>query len=228
MPAGTYVKFTNHTDGFLQIDAIEAATGETQLWSEYCAYVGELVTGQHTPGVGEVGCSSKQGGENYPTISFGGSTGLAIAPGQVVYLNSHTEPGYKSHVYALRVSTPTAALHAWRQPQHDEVIPCKDGEQSTAGTPWRNESGRELHLSGASIYAESGRGTNTLSGPACIYVMTADGATKYQNCDAALRTRGDVSFPVVTIAPGEYVSAQFNNTCPAPAVWDAAAFLRVW
>lgn len=227
VPAGTYVKFTNNTDTLLQIDSVQAATGEVQLWSEICAYVGDLITGQPTPGIGEVGCSSKHANENYPTITWGNGTGLSIAPGQVVYLNSHTEPGYKGHTYAMSVRVQTTGLHAWRQPQQDAVIPCNGQQQSTAGTPWRNETDRDLHLSGASIYAESGSG-NTLNGPACIYVMTADGSVKYQNCDSALRTRGDVSFPVVTIAPGEYVSAQGVNSCPAPGVWDWAAFLRVW
>jgi len=227
VPAGTYVKFTNNTDTLLQIDSLQAATGEVHLWSEICAYVGDLITGQPTPGIGEVGCSSKQSGENYPTITWGNGTGLSIAPGQVVYLNSHTEPEYKNHTYAMSVRVQTTGLHAWRQPQMDAVIPCNGQQQSTAGTPWRNDTGRELHLSGASIYSESGSG-NTLNGPACIYVATADGSIKYQNCDNALRTRGDVSFPVVTIAPGEYVSAQGVNSCQSPAVWDWAAFLRVW
>ena len=229
VPAGTYVTFTNNTSTMLQIDSVQAATGEVQLWSEICAYVGDLITGQPKAGIGEVGCSSKHANENYPTITWGNGTGLSIAPGQVVFLNSHTEPGYKNHTYALSVRVQTTGLHAWRQPQIDAVIPCDGQQQSTAGTPWRNETDRDLHLSGASIYSESGTSTpNTLNGPACIYVMTADGSVKYQNCDNALRTRGDVSFPVVTIAPGEYVSAQGVNACAAPNVWDFAAFLRVW
>ena len=228
VPAGTYVKFTNNTNTLLQIDSVQAATGEVQLWSEICAYVGDLITGQPTPGIGEVGCSSKHSGENYPTITWGNGTGLSIAPGQVVYLNSHTEPGYKGHTYAMSVRVQTTGLHAWRQPQQDAVIPCDGQQQSTAPTPWRNETDRELHLTGASIYSEDGRLSNTMSGAACIYVMTADGSVKYQNCDNALRSRGEVSFPTVAIAPGEYVSAQGTNACPVGAVWDFAAFLRVW
>lgn len=228
VPAGTYVKFTNNTGLMLQIDSVQAATAEVQLWSEICVYVGELVTGQPTPGIGEVGCATKAFNENYSTIHWGEHTGLSVAPGQVVYLNSNTPSGYKNHTYALSVRVQTTGLHAWRQPQQDAVIVCDGQQQSTAPTPWRNETGRELHLTGASIYSEDGRLSNTMSGAACIYVMTADGSTKYQNCDSALRTRGDVSFPVVTIAPGEYVSAQATNSCPAPGVWDWAAFLRVW
>lgn len=228
VPAGTYVRFTNRTGSYLQIDSVQAATGETQLWSEICVYVGDLVTGQHQPGIGEAGCATKNAGENYPTIRWGEGTGLSVAPGEVVYLNSHTEPALENHTYALSVRVQTTGLHSWRQPQQDAVIYCDGQQQSTAPTPWRNETGRELHLSGASVYSEDGRGSNTLSGPACIYVMDASGATKYQNCDSALRSRGEVSFPVVTIAPGEYVSAQAVNTCAALGVWDWAAFLRVW
>jgi hypothetical protein len=229
VPAGTYVKFTNNTGTLLQIDEVQAATGETSFWSEYCVYLGELVTGQTIAGRGEVGCSVKNPGENYAPITWGANTGLSVPPGGVVYLNSHTEPELKGHTYAMRVRVQTSGLHAWRQPQQDAVIPCDGQQGSTAPTPWRNDTDRDVHLVGVSIYSVSGTATpNTLNGTACIYAMTADGAMKYRNCDEALLSKGEVSFPVVTIAPGEYVSAQAVNACPAGGVWDWAAWLRVW
>lgn len=230
VPAGTWVVFYNRTDQMLQIDAVRAATGETQLWSEFCVYRGELFTWQSPAGVGEVGCTTKGIGENYGTIRWGAGTGLSVAPGERVYLNSHTEPAAKNHTYSMSVREQTTGLYAWRQPQRDEVIPCDGQERATVASPWRNESGRAMHLIGAGIYSESGTpaSINQMSGPACIYVMAADGSTKYQNCDDNLRRRGEVSFPVVTIEPGEYVSAQARNACAAPGVWDWAAWLRVW
>lgn len=225
VPPGIYAVFTNRTGGYLQITEADAYTGERQFWSEYCVYVGDFVTGQHSAGVGEVGCAAKNVGEDYVPIHWG--AGLSVAPGQSVYIGSHTEPQGINHTYSLKVTANAAGMQSWRMPQHDAVIPCDGQTQSTAGGRWTNTSSKDRQLVGASIYSESGRSTNTVSGAACIYVFAADGSTKYQNCDDALRTRGDVSFPAVSIAPGESVAAQALNTCASPGVWDWAAFLRV-
>jgi hypothetical protein len=228
VPAGTFVRFTNNTGNMLQVNAADAYTGERANWSEWCIYKGELKTAQGPAGVGEVGCATKNAGEDYAPIHWGTGTGLSVAPGEVLYLNSHTEPALESHLYSLTVAVQTTGLHSWRMPQVDEVIPCDGQERATVWSAWENTTGAELHLTGASIYAEAGGASNTLSGLACLYVLTADGAEKYRNCDAALRTRGDVSFPTVIIAPGERLAAQAVNACAAPAVWDWVAFLRVW
>jgi hypothetical protein len=234
VPPGVVLTFTNRTGAQLQVNQADAITNERTYWSEWCVYTGpttdSLKTSQGPAGVGEVGCSTKQPGEDYAPIRWGAGTGLAVAPGEMVIVNSHTEPAAVNHTYALTVAPQTTGLYSWRQPQVDEVITCNGETQSTAGSPWHNDTGRELHLTGASIYAEAGGGPtpNTMSGAACIYVMTADGAVKYQNCDNAIRTRGEVTFPLVTVAPGEYVAAQATNACAAPGVWDWVAFLRVW
>lgn len=224
---GVYVTFTNNTGMHLQINEINAETGERKKWSEYCAYLNVFQTSQNEAGQGEVGCASKQIGKDYAPIRFGQGNGLAVAPGDVVYLASHTEPSAINHTYAMDVKVQTTGLMSWRMPKVDQVIPCDGQQQSTAWGTWTNTTGRNLNLTGASIYAESGT-SHTLSGTACIFVMDASGATKYTNCDGALRTRGEVKFPAVTIAPGESVAAQGTNVCAAPNFWDYATFLQVW
>jgi hypothetical protein len=230
VPAGAFASFTNRTGVPLQIDQIDAFTGERQFWSEYCAYVEHLNTFQWPAGQGEVGCSAKNIGEDYPPMRWGNSTGLLVEPNQTVILNSHTEPSSIPHTYSLHVSKLNTGVQSWRQPQVDRVIPCDDQMQSTELSAWQNTTGHDMHLIGASIYAEtpSSKAPNTMSGNACIYVFAADGTQKYSNCDAAIKTRGEVSFPLVTIAPGEMVAAQATNACKKGSHWNFAAFLRVW
>ena len=228
--AGSFLSFVNLTGQHLQINEVNATTGEREFWSEYCIYYGELKLAQSPAGWGEAGCATKNKGEDYAPIRFGEGAGLSIPPGQGVILNAHTEPSAVIHTYSLKVSVQASGLSSWRQPQVDQVIFCDDQLQSTVMSPWQNTTGGDLHLTGASIYSEtpSSKTPNTMSGAACIYVLTADGSTKYQNCDPAIRTRGEVSFPLVTIAPGEFVAAQATNSCSVGGHWDWAAFLRVW
>lgn len=228
VPPGAYVTFTNNTGMHLQINEINAETGERQFWSEHCIYLNTFMTGQNIAGHGEVGCSLKQIGKDYPPVRFGQGNGLSVAPGDVVYLASHTEPLAINHTYAMDVKVQTTGLQAWRMPKIDQVIYCDGQQQSTVWSAWTNTTQTNLHLTGASIYSEVGQGSSTLNGSACIFVMDASGATKYQNCDSALRARGEVKFPIVTIAPGESVAAQGVHSCSAPNLWDWAMFLQVW
>lgn len=230
VPAGMFASFTNKTGTALQVIEVNAYTLERRFWSEYCAYLGDLsniVTWQASAGKGEVGCATKQIGEDYAPVHFG--NGLVVAPGEMFMLNAHTDPAPTNHTYTLRVQYLSNGGHSWRQPQVDQVIHCAGEEQATAMTPWRNDTGRDVQLSGASIYSEtpSSRTPNTASGRACIYVLLEGGAQKYSNCDPALKTRGEVSFPAVTVAPGEYVAAQAANACSIGAHWNWASFLNV-
>lgn len=233
VPAGMFASFTNKTGQYLQIDQVDAYTAERQYWSEYCAYLGDLsdlTTEQKSAGKGEVGCATKSVGEDYAPIRWGTQTALLVAPGEMVMLNAHTEPASTNHTYSLAVSVQSSGVYAWRQPQTDKVWYCDGQNQSTDLVPWQNTTGRDLHLTGAAIYSETDSSStpNTVSGAACIYVLTADGAQKYSNCDSALRTRGEVSFPTVTVSPGEFVAAQAVNACTAGRIWNWATWLRVW
>lgn len=227
VPAGTYVTFTNRTGAYLQVNQISAYTGEQANWSEFCADLNNPITGQSAPGVGEVACTTKNIGEDYLPLTFGNGTGLSVAPGGVLYVGSHTEPEAVSHTYSLMVQPQTTGLSSWRQPQQDTVINCNGQQQSTEWSPWKNTTTETLHVRGASIYAVSGTSTpNELSGHACLYVLNPDGSVRIQECNDALRTRGQADFSV-DVAPGESVAAQATNACPA-GNWDWVAYLRVW
>lgn len=228
--AGQRAVFTNRTGLAVQITETSAFTGERKYWSEYCVYIDWVHTGQAPANKGEVGCAAKNVNEDYVPIHWGAGTGLVIQPGQEVYLNSHTEPSSIIHIYTLRVQYLDAGtgVQSWRQPQQDQVIPCDGQMQSTAMSPWRNDTGRTLYLGGGSIYSETPQSVtpNTVSA-ACIYVLTADAAQKYVNCDGALKTKGAINFQPVPVEPGEYIVAQATNACPAGGHWNWAAFLNV-
>ena len=229
VPPGSYVTFTNRTGTYLQVNEATAITGEQSFWSEFCVYLNDFVTGQNTAGRGEVGCTSKNVGENYPPIRWGATTGLSVAPGGVVYLNSHTEPAGTNHTYSLVVKPQTSGLYSWRAPKLDAVITCNGQSQSTAWTPWTNTTEGPVHLAGASIYAVSGNASspNTVTG-ACVYVLRPDGSVRFSNCESAAKTRGQLSFATQVVQPGESVAGQAVNSCPAGSLWDWAAFLLVW
>lgn len=232
VPVGDFATFTNRTGQHLQINEAHTYTGERQFWSEWCVYLDDGITGQRKPGVGEVGCSTKGVGEDYAPIHWGNGTGLIVPPGSVVTVHSNSQPKPMPHIYSLKVSLQTSGLHSWRQPQMDKTFPCDGQMQSTEWSPWRNNGKEDVHMVGVSIYAESpsSRTPHKMNGPACIYVITADSsAVKYQNCDDAFTQRGDVTFPLVTVAPGEYIVAQANNSCTGTGSnWDWAAWVRVW
>jgi predicted small lipoprotein YifL len=230
VPAASFVIFTNRTGQMLQLDQVEAYTGERVYWSEFCAYKGtrpeDFITGQVMPGTGEVGCVVKNVGDDYAPLHWGTTTGLSVAPGEQVVLNSHTEPALVSHLYTLTISYQTTGVHVWRQPQMDKVFICDGAQQSTEWSPWRNDTGRNLHITGAGVYSVTG-GENRVDA-ACLYVFAPDGQTiKYGRCDLA--EAGDKDLGDVIVEPGDYIVGHATNQCPAgSAAWDWAAFLRVW
>ena len=230
VPAGTFVRFTNNTGVMLQVDQIEAYTGERDRWSEYCAGLvndpSQAITGQKLAGLGEVGCAHKEIGEDYRALTWGGWSGLLVMPGQQVFVGAHTEPAAISHTYSLRVRVATTGLHSWRQPQIDQVNDCDGGTLPTKWAPWRNDSGRVMHMSGAEVYAVSAnpKAPSTVNA-ACVHVLDVNGNVRWSNCD--LTTRGSVAWPTVEIQPGESVAAQASHSCSA-GLWGWAAFLRVF
>ena len=227
-PAGGYVTFTNKTGGYLQVNSIEAFTGETTHWGEFCAALNFGSNRQDVAGTGEVACTTKAENANYIPLTFGTGTGLLVEPGGVVILGS--KPATVAHTYALHVEKNTTGIQVWRAPAVDEVIPCNGLPQYTAWNPWKNDSGYTKHVSGAYIYNESGNMKNRgeLSGHACIYVLNPDGTPRVSQCNDSLRVRGEATFATMEVFPGESVAAQAANTCSAPFEWDWAAFIQVW
>lgn len=229
--ANNVAVFTNNTGVNLQIDQADAYTGETSLWGEYCIYLvddlSQAIPNQAYPGIGEVGCAHKDIGEDYPSLTFGGWSGLLVKPGQMVVMNSHVEPANIGHTYALKVRLATTALYAWRMPQQDAVIPCTGTTTPTAWTAHRNDTGRVMGFQGAEVYSVSAKPASpSTTDHACAYVLDVNGNVRWSQC--GINARGSYSWPTVEVQPGEYIAAQSINTCSAPAVWDWAAFLRVW
>lgn len=228
VPASGFVTFTNKTGSYLQVNSIEAFTGETSHWGEFCAALNFGSNRQDVAGTGEVACTTKAENANYLPLTFGQGTGLLVEPGGVVILGA--KPAHVAHTYALMVEKGNTGIQVWRAPAVDEVIPCNGLPQYTAWNPWKNDSGYTKHVSGALIYNESGNLSNRteLSGHACLYVLNADGTPRVGVCNDSLRTRGEATFPTIEVFPGESVAAQAVNTCSAPHEWDWAMFIQVW
>jgi hypothetical protein len=228
VPASGFVTFTNNTGSYLQINSIEAFTGEVTHWGEFCAALNFGSNRQDVAGTGEVACTTKAENTNYIPLTFGQGTGLLVEPGGVVILGA--KPATVAHTYALMVAPNTTGVQVWRAPAVDEVIPCNGLPQYTAWNPWKNDSGYTKHISGALIYNESGNLSNRkeLSGHACLYVLNPDGTPRVTQCNDSLRTRGEATFATIEVFPGESVAAQAVNTCSAPNEWDWAAYLYVW
>lgn len=228
VPASGFVTFTNNTGGYLQINSIEAFTGEVTHWGEFCAALNFGSNRQDVAGTGEVACTTKAENTNYIPLTFGQGTGLMVEPGGVVILGA--KPATVAHTYALMVAPNTTGVQVWRAPAVDEVIPCNGLPQYTAWNPWKNDSGYTKHVSGALIYNESGNLSNRkeLSGHACLYVLNPDGTPRVSECNDSLRVRGEATFATIEVFPGESVAAQAVNTCSAPNEWDWASYLYVW
>lgn len=227
VPAGGFITFTNKTGSYLQVNSIEAFTGETTHWGEFCAALNFGSNRQDVAGVGEVACTTKAENQNYQPLTFGQGTGLLVEPGGVVILGS--KPATVSHTFALMVAPNTTGVQVWRAPAVDEVIPCNGLPQYTTWHPWKNDSGFTKHVSGALIYTESGNVNRAeLSGHACLYVLNPDGTPRVSQCDDSLRVRGEATFSTIEVFPGESVAAQAVNTCTAPSEWDWASYLYVW
>lgn len=224
--AGSHAIFTNNTGRTLHIVEENAITNERTRWSEHCVYLNVGETHQPSAGQGEVGCSAKNIGEDYAPITFG--AGLSVNPGDVVHLNSHTQPEPIEHIYTLKVRESAGGGQSWRQPQVDQVIWCDGQMQSTVSSPWRNNTGRTVTLDSASIYAESPQSrTRNEVASACVYVLLEGGAQKYSACNGALSRKGAAQFQAITIEPGEYLAAQASNACAAGGHWNWASYLQV-
>jgi hypothetical protein len=227
---GKYISFKNNTADYLQIDSVEAITYEQNWWSEFCVFQDVLMTGQPTPGTGEMGCTTKNRGENYPLIRWGTNTGLSVPPGSRVAIGSHTPPNEVAHTYSLKVRKQVTGVTVWRQPRMDTPIACNGMSQSSPWDVLVNNTGRDIHLIGAQIFNVSGTPatTNVLNGSACIYTFFQSGAIKYKNCGDGWKMRGEIEMDAQIIAPGEGVAAQAINACAVGDNWDWAAYLRVW
>jgi hypothetical protein len=233
VPAGQHLVLTNNGASWVQINQVAASTGEQTFWSEYCVYRDDYSgTGQAgPPGVGEVGCTFKNVGENYPTIQWEGTlTALSVPPHTTLYINAHTDPSSVAHTYTISAYPQSRGVDAYRFPQMDQIFTCTGSTQQTNWTPRRNTSGANWYVSGATVYADGGGGTNAATNvqAACAYILDTVGAVRWSYCAAPMKSRGFFSFPTQTVAPGESLVAQAAHSCsPSALAWGYAAWLHV-
>lgn len=230
------LQLTNNTGTYTQINQVWSEPVLTGYWGEYCAYINDMIAGQTTPGVGEVGCTHKDANEPaYGALQWDGyTTALALTPGSVLHVggyvwNSDANPPGKDYrtAYYVSVYPESSGVISYRQPRNDEIIPCDGTKQSTSWAPWKNTTGRNLVLTGAMIFAVDPVALNTVD-EACIAVLDSTGANvRWQYCNN-VNSRGRVDFPDVVVAPNEYIGGQANNTCAAGADWDWGSFIYTY
>ena len=221
--SGLYTTFKNNTGVSLQINQVSATTGEQLDISEYCVFLDDFRTGQLTAGIGEVGCFQKVPGEPMPSLRWGDTTALAVAPGSTITIGFNTTSKI-SMDFVLDVTEQTSGVYSYRAPQIDESWMCDGVSHSTTYLPWQNTSSANMYLSGAQIYVAN-VGLLTLDS-ACLYVLDVNQAVKFSYCDG-VNKRGFVSFASQTIAPGEYVVGQARNSCSNAGGWDWVAYMQV-
>lgn len=230
IPAGKYLTLVNSTGNYLQINQVSGTGSGGTGWGEYCVSRNTFVGNpprQTSPGVGEVGCSAKNSGTAFPPVRWDSAgqpgTGLSVAPNDVLYIsyNTNYDSYFNVTVYA---ASQTAGVWSWRQPTSDAVLACDNTTQSTAASPWTNQTGQTLTLHGAYVFAESAKGDHTTVDSACVYVLNSDGSVADSRCN--VRSRGPVDFsPNMTVQPNQKVFGQASNSCPSGSGWDWAAYV---
>jgi hypothetical protein len=132
---------------------------------------------------------------------------------------------YRQTVYVTSIPGAERVL-SLRQPRIDRPIRCNGARQATEHSPWKNSTGRNLTVSGAVVYAVDPHKLNRVD-EACISILDGAGLqTRWQYC-SDVNVRGNVQFAPVVVAPEEQISAQASNSCPAPGLWDWAAYIHV-
>lgn len=219
------IAFVNTGNEHLQVNSLSAKTGEHSYGSEFCANRNLLSTDQPTePGIGEVGCVTKNPGEDYPPLTFGKGTGLAIAPGETFYFGFNpASPA--DHRFTLVVAPQTTGLFSWRGANYDEIEPCT--KHSNPWTPLVNRTGRVVHLIGVTVYAVSAVPSHpdTVTS-ACVGVFRLDGSMRWSRC--GINTRGDVNLPTQLVNPGESIVGWARNDCNYPNHWGWVGYFHVW
>jgi hypothetical protein len=232
VPAAQYLELLNSSGAAIQINRVYAVTNERLYWSEFCAYLNNGCTCQPSPGIGEVGCTFKDVGEDYPPLGWtGDKTALAVSAGSVLYLNSHTVPKLEPHTYIIYAYPQATGIISYRYPTADEIFTCNGTTQTTNWNPIRNTSGRLWYVGGATVYADGGGGVNarTMVNAACVYILDANGIVRWRYCGNGLNVRGYTTFPTQVVNTNEYLVLQASNRCdPDQGGWDYAGWLYVW
>lgn len=227
-----YLKLTNTTDRPLQIDAVQgAAAGRGREFLEYCIGRNRFETGQSVAGEGEAACTSRNSGVAISGIRLRASPtdpGLTVDPGDTIYVSFNPMPTEPWFTVTVTSSRATGQLATWRQPMVDQIIHCNGQVQQTRWSPWVNQTGRSLSLTGAILYAQGGEPPVDQVDTACVYILNIRGQVRYRMCEGVnARNPSGLLIRAQTVAPGESVAGQASNTCHAPAVWGWAAYMLI-
>ena len=226
-PAAKMLKLINRSALQVQITEVRVEPALVDRWGEYCVTLRDLSMHQKEPGYGEVGCTHKTAGEPaFAPLRWGGEGGgLGVLPGMTVYLGGYVNaPTGKDHrkTVHITVARDAAAVLAFRQPREDVIIRCNGAKDATILEPWRNTTGADLVIRGATIFAADVSKSDSVD-EACIEVREAAGATRWRHCEGVNR-RGQVHFAPVVVAPGEFIAGQAHNDCKS-GQWDWAAYI---
>jgi hypothetical protein len=187
------VRFTNKTGQYVQINQISGTPVASGLWGEYCTYRNNFATRQDTPGVGEVGCQTKEPSEaSFPQLRWDGyATALSVAPDDLIYLSGYVSGGDYRANWSISTYPQSIGVYSYRQPRVDAVISGNGSTQWTTWDPWPNNTGHNLMIGGATIYASTAPG-HTVDG-ACVYIVNTAGGIRWSYC-TNIDTRGVVNF----------------------------------
>ncbi len=237
--ANWQLHLVNTSGGPLQINQVAAQTGEQNYWSEFCAHLDDFsCTCEPVPGKGEVGCTFKRPGENYPPLQWDGiETMLAVPAGSTVYLDAHTPavaPGHSiAHTYVISAYPQYRGILSYRFPTADKQgaqNQCNGTTQVTNGPPIQNTSGRPWYVGGATVYAVGGGANSQTSvAAACVYILDTSGQKIiYKYCNHGLNVRGHMDLPGNPVVNnGEYLFLQASNDCAAGNIWGYHGWLYV-
>lgn len=228
------IQIHNNTPNGYQLQWVTAGTSDP-YWGEFSVYLDLFQTLQINPGIGEVVSRDWDPFvKSLPMVTWDAQfdgQGLAIPPGSTVFLHNNADAMVANGVqysvvsYGVQVAQLTNGVRSFRQPRVDAPIACNGQVQSTVWNPWKNTSGINWKVDGATIYAVVPFAHATTV--ACIYILNTSNQVRWQTC-TNVNKRGMVGFPQQLVHPGESLAAQAIHTCSAPGVWDWAAFLHVY
>lgn len=232
----TVIKLQNNTSSSIQVNQVvnllgADGPGNFFPWGEYQVFKDKLIYGQIAPGIGEVGCASKDDTEtSFVPLQWDGiTTALSVPPGSCIYIQGYLAKSKgKDYNCIFRVITEPdiSGVTVYRQPQMDQILLGTGGGQNTKWSPWKNMNPYSIVITGASIYADDPIGTSVKS--ATIYVLNKDDFVRW-SFSKGMNRRGTVQFPTNQIIyPGESIAAQAAHTCPVGETWDWAAYIYAY
>ncbi len=229
------LKLVNNLGYSVQINQVAGHSLSNQSANnlgEYCVFLDEFAIEQQEPGIGEVGCNTKDSTEiDFLPVQWDGTnTALAIPPGSEIFFQGRIllEP-LDDHDFEFTITAyPQASgVNAYRQPKADEIIACNGSNQWTSWNVWENTNLHDVAITGATIFARDTELDGHQVDAACIYVLDYNQSVRWSYC-SNVNIRGRVDFADVTVLQGESIAAQARHSCAAGNHWDWAAYIYTY